>query len=260
MEAAIGGRGRLTPPVCHVVSGARRPGCTIADAGSATPIRPVRSAHMRKITLPSGTMLASNASNHVRAAHLWAIPTSKPATTKPMKTSPCAVPNTLTPISVRGVPRYLKYMPTSRPAQLTASAKAINRNQPTADRRSNAGVMTPLCRRNTPATTSRRRELAGAQDQSVALPAGTAQCGHRVAGTASCQFKGRVQGDPGPRHADRMADRDGPAVDVDLRRIDPEFLRRRQRDRRERLVDLDDVELVDGDAFTGDGLLDGVRG
>jgi len=43
-------------------------------------------------------------------------------------------------VSVRGVPRYLKYMPISRPTQLTASASAINRNQPAADRRSNAGV------------------------------------------------------------------------------------------------------------------------
>lgn len=51
------------------------------------------------------------------------------------------MPNTLTPISVRGVPRYLKYMPISSPTQLAASARAINRNQPAADRRSNAGVM-----------------------------------------------------------------------------------------------------------------------
>ena len=40
---------------------------------SAGPIRPVLSAHMRKITLQSGTMLASKASNHVPAAHLNAI-------------------------------------------------------------------------------------------------------------------------------------------------------------------------------------------
>src|SRR6476661_4824988 len=39
-------------------------------------------------------------------------------------------PKTLTPTSVCGLPRYLKYIPVSRPTQLTASAKAINRNQP----------------------------------------------------------------------------------------------------------------------------------
>ena len=103
---------------------------------------------MRKITLQSGTMLASNASNHVPAAHLNAIPTSRPATTKAMKISPWAIPNTLTPISVRGVPRYLKYMPISRPTQLTASARAINRNQPATDRRSNALVMAAIVPEN----------------------------------------------------------------------------------------------------------------
>jgi hypothetical protein len=104
-------------------------------------MRPVRSAHMRKITLQSGTMLASNASNQVPAAHFNAIPVSSAVTTKAMKTKPWAIPNTLTPISVRGLPRYLKYMPTSRPTQLTASSKAISRNQPLADRRSNVLVM-----------------------------------------------------------------------------------------------------------------------
>ena len=74
----------------------------------AAPIRPVRSAHMRKITLHSGTMLASNASNHVPADHLAAIPTSRAVTTKAMKISPWAMPKTFTPISVRGLLRYLK--------------------------------------------------------------------------------------------------------------------------------------------------------
>ena len=84
------------PQVCHVVSGTDRPGC--ADARQyalAAPIRPVRSAHMRKITLHSGTMLASNASNHVPGVHLTAIPTSSAATTKAMKTArgPCRRPS-----------------------------------------------------------------------------------------------------------------------------------------------------------------------
>ena len=71
---------------------------------------------MRKITLPNGTMLAINASNHVPIAHLNAIPASSAATTNAMKTSPCAMPNTFTPISVGALARYLKYMPTSRPS------------------------------------------------------------------------------------------------------------------------------------------------
>src|SRR6185295_6478764 len=55
-----------------------------------------------------------------------------------------------------------------------------------------------------------------------------------------------------------MPDGDGTAVDVDLLRIDTEFLHRGQRDRRERLVDLDDVKLVDRDALPGNRLLDGI--
>ena len=49
-----------------------RPGCRTPADALAAPIRPVRSAHMRKITLHSGTMLASNASNHVPARPLEA--------------------------------------------------------------------------------------------------------------------------------------------------------------------------------------------
>ena len=67
------------PQVCHVVSGTDRPGCRTPVGAIAVPIRPVRSAHMRKITLQSGTTLASNASNHVPTVHLTAIPTSRPA-------------------------------------------------------------------------------------------------------------------------------------------------------------------------------------
>src|SRR5438046_245333 len=99
------------------------------------------------------------------------------------------MPNTLTPISVRGVLRYLKYMPISRPTQLTASAMAINRNQPGADRRSNVGVMGAIVPENSPATTSRRRRLSRPQDERVALATGAAQRSHGVAGTASCQLK-----------------------------------------------------------------------
>jgi hypothetical protein len=55
---------------------------------------------MRKITLHSGTMLASNASNHVPTVHSTAIPTSSPVNTKAMKIRPWAMPKTFTPISV----------------------------------------------------------------------------------------------------------------------------------------------------------------
>ena len=97
---------------------------------------------MRKITLHSGTML-SNASNQVCrpfARHS----DEQTCYHEGDEDQPVRHAEHLTPISVRGVPRYLKYMPTSRPTQLTASARAINRNQPPADRRSKALVMAAI--------------------------------------------------------------------------------------------------------------------
>src|SRR5689334_11081379 len=129
------------PQVCHVVSGTDRAGRRSAMDAFEVSIRPVRSAHERKITLHSGTMLASNASNHVAVLHLAAIPTSRAVSTKAMKISPWTIPKTFTPISVRGLPRYLKYIPASRPTQLTASARATTRNRPAAVRTSKALVM-----------------------------------------------------------------------------------------------------------------------
>ena len=108
MEAATG-RGRVTPTSLSRRFGYRLP--RLDDRRGRRPddpICPVRSAHMRKITLPNGTMLALNASNHVPSAHLNAIPASRPATTNAMKTSPCAMPNTFTPISVRRAGQVLE--------------------------------------------------------------------------------------------------------------------------------------------------------
>src|SRR6478609_1970386 len=177
-------------------------------------------------------------------------------------------PKTLTPTSVCGLPRYLKYIPVSRPTQLTASAKAINRNQPatvlplrwTSDVVVMAAIVPEVAASYYRASLTVLPRSGAAQHQGVALSACSAQRRDRVARTPSGQFEGGVQGDAGTRHSDRVADRDGAAVDVDLVTVDAEFLGGGQRDRRECLVDLDDVELVDGDAFLGDGLLDGVGG
>src|SRR5690242_3810001 len=106
------------------------------------------------------------------------------------------------------------------------------------------------------------------QDQGVTLCAGTAERGQRVAGTHSDlpvaslaqagQFEGGVKRDPCPGHSDRVTDRDGAAAGVDAFAVDSELRGRRERDRGECFVDLDDVELLDGDALLGDRLLDGV--
>src|SRR5207248_2240791 len=62
-------------------------------------------------------------------------------------------------------------------------------------------------------------------------------------------------GDPGAGHAERVADRDRAAVDVELvaERVDAEVARRRDDLRRERLVDLHEVDVVDGLAGPGQG-------
>ena len=63
-QAPADGRSWTRHAVKSVTSRSDADGAGVATAPGA-PSRPVRSAHMRKITLPSGTMLASNASNHV---------------------------------------------------------------------------------------------------------------------------------------------------------------------------------------------------
>ena len=55
-----------------------------------------------------------------------------------------------------------------------------------------------------------------ADDQGVALAAATAQRGRADAAAAALELEGEVQHDPGAGHADRVAERDGAAVDVDL--------------------------------------------
>ena len=82
----------------------------------------------------------------------------------------------------------------------------------------------------------RVRALAGAwidgEERSGADPA-----------TTTLQFVGQGENETGSGHADRVAHGNGAAVRVDLLRIQAEFLGGREADGRERLVDLDDVEV-----------------
>src|SRR5690606_17492877 len=86
-------------------------------------------------------------------------------------------------------------------------------------------------------------------DQRVTLAAATAQRGGADAPAAPAELEGEVQRDPGAGHADGVAERDGPAVDVDLVRVDAELLGRHQPDRGESLVDLDEVQVGGRDAL-----------
>ena len=82
-----------------------------------------------------------------------------------------------------------------------------------------------------------------ADDQRVALAAAAAQRRGADAAAAALQLERQVQGDPGAGHADRVAQRDGAAVDVDLVLVDAQLAGRDEPDRGERLVDLDEVEV-----------------
>src|SRR3712207_9187517 len=82
------------------------------------------------------------------------------------------------------------------------------------------------------------------QDQRVALPAPAAQRGGTHATAAAAQLQRHVEHDPGAAHADRVAEGDRAAVGVDLLRVDPELLRGDERDSGERLVELDQVEVL----------------
>src|ERR1700758_2750130 len=107
-----------------------------------------------------------------------------------------------------------------------------NHSEPARLRASNADVSARA------AVESDRIWLTGPQNQGVALAAGPAQGRNTVTGTAAGQFQGRMQRDPGSRHADWMPDSNRATVDVHDLGIHAELACRGQRHRRERLVDL----------------------
>ena len=65
-------------------------------------------------------------------------------------------------------------------------------------------------------------------------------------------------GDAGAGHAERVADGDGAAVDVELVEVDAQVAVARDDLRGERLVDLDQVDVVDGHAGALQRLLRGL--
>ena len=99
-----------------------------------------------------------------------------------------------------------------------------------------------------------------AHDQRVALTAATTQGGRADAAAAALELERQVQHDPGAGHADRVAQRDRAAVDVDLGLVEARGAGGVDADRRERLVELDQVEVGGRDALLVAGLLGGVGG
>ena len=84
----------------------------------------------------------------------------------------------------------------------------------------------------------------GEQD-GVALAAAAAQRGGAEAAAAALELVQQGEGDPGAGHADRVAEGDGAAVDVDDVVGDAEVLHRGQADGGEGLVELEQVDVAD---------------
>src|SRR6185437_11934508 len=93
----------------------------------------------------------------------------------------------------------------------------------------------------------------------VALAAATAERGGPGAAAPAAQLQREGEGKPCPAHPDRMAEGDGAAVDVDAIRGDAEVAHRGEGDSGERLVDLDEVQVVEaGGAIAAECVPDGV--
>jgi Kef-type K+ transport system membrane component KefB len=87
--------------------------------------------------------------------------------------------------------------------------------------------------------------LGGLPQAGDALPDPDAHGGRRPAAAAPLEFVQQRGGDPGARAAERMADRDRAAVDVDQVWVALELVEHRDGLGRERLVDLEQGQLVD---------------
>src|SRR6266568_2551641 len=100
----------------------------------------------------------------------------------------------------------------------------------------------------------RLQDLEGHRD---ALPAADAGAAEAEACPAPAQLVEEVHGDAGAARGERVADRDGPAVDVRLVARQPELLLDRQVLRREGLVHLEEVEVRELRLGAGERVLEG---
>ena len=92
---------------------------------------------------------------------------------------------------------------------------------------------------------ARQRRLDALEGGCDGAAAAEAQRGETVAALAATELVQQRRHDPGAARADRMAERDRAAVDVDLRPVEAELAAVGERLRGERLVDLDQVEVLD---------------
>src|SRR3954467_771424 len=149
----------------------------------------------------------------------------------------------------------LPVSPTTRaPPAYGMSAAITSRNNgeafSTREMRRPTARASPARARSTSAPTSGLPATAGtsgrdAQQQGVSLPAPAAQRRGTQAAAAPLQLVGESKCEARTGGADRVSQRNRATVDVDLLRVDAEHPRRVDGDRREGLVDLDQVQLGD---------------
>src|SRR4051812_6678326 len=99
----------------------------------------------------------------------------------------------------------------------------------------------------------------GLDEEGVALAATAAEGRRAQAAAAALELVEDGEREAGARHADRVAEGDGPTVDVDDVVGDAEIVHRRQPDGGERLVDLEQVDVADRLAGRLEGEVDRPR-
>src|SRR5690606_12294939 len=146
-----------------------------------------------------------------------------------------------------------------RPAKGTSAALICGSRSDSVSTRLMSRATDLVSRARARETRSSTSGLRDTHDQRVALAAATAEGGGADATTTALEFEGEREHDAGTAHAERVTHGDGTTVDVDDLGIDTELARRRDADGRERLVDLDEVEVGGRDALLLAGLRDGAR-
>src|SRR6185437_14196516 len=86
------------------------------------------------------------------------------------------------------------------------------------------------------------------EDRRNPLAAADALRRERVALAFALQKRGGLAGDAGAGGTERMAKRDGAAIEIGFRLVDAELAHAGERLRGEGFIDLDDVDVLDGEA------------
>ena len=92
------------------------------------------------------------------------------------------------------------------------------------------------------------RSTVHLDDERVALPTTPAERSDADTAAPALEFVGEVDGDSSARHADRVPECDGTAVDVDDVGGDTQVSHRCNGDGGERLVELEKVDIVEGES------------